>query len=108
MNQYKVSSIPDNGCMGLKLQHGDSELKIIALRMGAEIICYLNSCPHTGVNLEWTPDQFLDASGELIQCATHGALFQREDGYCISGSCTGAYLGPVKVEIHDEMFEISL
>jgi len=57
-----------------------------------QLYCYLNSCPHTGVNLDWMPDQFLDISGELIQCATHGALFSIKTGLCIRGPCLGQSL----------------
>jgi nitrite reductase/ring-hydroxylating ferredoxin subunit len=42
---------------------------------GGQAYVYLNRCPHRGVGLEWHPDQFLDPSNSLIQCATHGALF---------------------------------
>ncbi|MEE8263379.1 MAG: Rieske (2Fe-2S) protein, partial [Gammaproteobacteria bacterium] len=40
----------------------------------------------------WVPDQFLDETGNLLQCATHGALFRIEDGFCVAGPCTGASL----------------
>lgn len=53
---------------------------------------YKNRCPHRGVGLEWLPDQFLDSSASLIQCATHGALFLIEDGECIAGPCEGKSL----------------
>jgi naringenin degradation protein FdeD len=108
MNQYKISSIPENGCKGLSIKHGDYEIKVIIVRKGATIFCYHNICPHTGINLDWIPDQFLDITGKLIQCSTHGALFQIEDGYCISGPCTGQKLLPLKLKIEEDMFEILL
>jgi len=49
-------------------------------------------CPHRGVPLEWQPDQFLDPSASLIQCATHGALFLIESGECVAGPCAGQFL----------------
>ena len=69
--------------------------KLFAVRRGAQAYVYLNRCPHRGVSLEWTPDQFLDQSNSLIQCATHGALFLIEDGECVSGPCAGQSLTAV-------------
>ena len=59
------------------------------------VVAYRNSCPHTGVNLEWRPDQFLDDGGEFIQCSTHGAKFRIHDGYCVFGPCNGRSLKSV-------------
>ena len=69
------------------------------VRRGELLMAYKNSCPHTGVNLEWQPDQFLDLSNSYIQCATHGALFRLEDGYCLRGPCAGDALEPVEVRL---------
>jgi nitrite reductase/ring-hydroxylating ferredoxin subunit len=60
---------------------------------------YQNHCPHTGVNLNWMPDQFLNLEQDMIQCATHGALFRLEDGYCIYGPCNGASLQSIALEV---------
>ncbi len=106
--QYKISSIPKNGCKGLSLRRGDHEIKVIVVRQADEIFCYHNICPHTGINLDWMPDEFLDITGKLLQCSTHGALFQINDGYCISGPCTGQNLLPIKLKIEGDIFEIEL
>jgi nitrite reductase/ring-hydroxylating ferredoxin subunit len=66
--------------------------KLFAVRRSGQAYVYLNRCPHRGVGLEWQPDQFLDPSNSLIQCATHGALFLIEDGECVAGPCAGQSL----------------
>jgi nitrite reductase/ring-hydroxylating ferredoxin subunit len=66
--------------------------KLLAVRRAGRAYVYLNRCPHRGVGLEWQPDQFLDPSNSLIQCATHGALFLIEDGQCVAGPCAGQSL----------------
>ncbi len=38
---------------------------------------------------------FLDMDGALIQCSTHGALFEIESGHCLAGPCQGDRLTPV-------------
>jgi len=106
MCRYRLSSIPENGSKGLTLRLPDRELKVIAVRRGGTVRCYYNICPHTGVNLDWQADQFLDESGTLIQCATHGALFRIEDGYCIAGPCAGESLRSLAVRITGDSFEI--
>jgi nitrite reductase/ring-hydroxylating ferredoxin subunit len=66
--------------------------KLLAVRRDGVAYFYINRCPHRGIPLEWQPDQFLDDSASLIQCATHGALFLIENGECIAGPCAGQSL----------------
>jgi nitrite reductase/ring-hydroxylating ferredoxin subunit len=66
--------------------------KLLAVRRDGVAYVYINRCPHRGIPLEWQPDQFLDQSASLIQCATHGALFLIESGECIAGPCAGQNL----------------
>ena len=96
-----LTSIPVEGAMGFKLDlHGVSR-DIFVVRQKEGVYAYVNSCPHTGVSLDWQPNQFLDNSGTLIQCSTHGALFRIEDGLCIHGPCVNQSL----VRIHTELTE---
>ena len=91
-------AIPENGARGFSVEtpHGPRDV-LLACRNG-RIYGYLNRCPHTGVNLDWVPDRFLDRSGEYLQCATHGALFRIHDGFCIHGPCAEQSLQPVTIE----------
>lgn len=72
------------------LQVGDES--VLAVRKQGQVYVYTNRCPHRGVPLEWQPDRFLDHSGSLIQCATHGALFLIDSGECVAGPCAGQSL----------------
>src|SRR5471032_1046837 len=65
---------------------------LLAVRREGRVYVYQNRCPHRGIPLEWQPDQFLDPSASLIQCATHGALFLVESGECVAGPCAGQSL----------------
>jgi len=80
--------LPDASSRGFDLEGQ----KLFAVRRNQRVYVYLNRCPHRGVALEWQPDQFLDRSASLIQCATHGALFLIEDGECVAGPCAGQSL----------------
>ena len=77
-----------------------SFIGLFAVRWGGEVHVYVNSCPHLGVALDWAADQFLNAAGERIICATHGAEFRIEDGEALSGPCFGDRL--TKIECHIE------
>ena len=66
-----------------------------------EVFSYLNRCPHTGINLDWTPNQFLDNDNEFIQCSTHGALFNIKDGLCLRGPCVGDRLQLIENELFE-------
>ncbi|TVP90233.1 MAG: Rieske (2Fe-2S) protein [Pseudomonadaceae bacterium] len=83
-----LDELSDPGSKGI-LYQGQ---KLFAVRQGHQVFVYENRCPHRGIPLEWTPDNFLDSSGKLIQCATHGALFLPDSGECVSGPCSGEYL----------------
>lgn len=69
--------------------------RLLAVRREGRVYIYLNRCPHRGIGLEWQPDQFLDPSASLIQCATHGALFLIESGECVAGPCAGQFLSAI-------------
>ena len=85
-------------CPSADLSEGQSrgfvieDLRLLAVRQQGQVYLYENRCPHRGVPLEWLPDQFLDHSGSLIQCSTHGALFLIDNGECVAGPCAGQSL----------------
>jgi len=95
----RLSDIPDGGAVGVVHGAGAARRGLILVRAGAQVRAYVNRCPHTGVSLDWVPGRFLDPEGRHLQCATHGALFQREDGLCIAGPCVGQSLEPVPVRV---------
>lgn len=67
-------------------------VQLLAVRRNGRAYVYRNRCPHRGLSLEWRADDFLDASGSLLQCAHHGALFLIESGECLTGPCAGQAL----------------
>ena len=60
---------------------------------------YVNICPHARTPLDWTPDQFLNRDKTNLLCATHGARFRIDDGFCVAGPCPGASLTRVPITI---------
>lgn len=96
-------------CRSDELAEGQSrgfsvgDLELLAVRRDGQVYCWRNSCPHRGIPLEWQPDQFLDLSGSLIQCASHGALFLVETGECVAGPCTGQHLQKLACVEQDDL-----
>lgn len=96
-----LNQISDGGSDGFVVDTASGRCGLMVIRRGDSVVGYLNSCPHIGTPLEIQPGRFLDRSGEHILCATHGALFQIDDGLCIAGPCVDDRLTPIEVEIRD-------
>ena len=72
------------------------------LRQGDRLHAYLNRCAHVPAEMDWQPGQFWDHEARYIICAVHGALYEPDNGRCVSGPCPGARLQPVRVAIQGE------
>ena len=58
---------------------------------------YLNRCAHVPIELDWAEGEFFESSGLYLMCATHGAIYLPESGYCAGGPCRGGRLRTIKV-----------
>ena len=86
----------------------DQQKACLIIYIDEQLYTYVNSCPHTGVNLDWKPHEFLSNDGLYIQCAMHGALFNIKNGLCLHGPCLGEGLEPIKSEIIDGQIYVYL
>ncbi len=102
-----LGDIKNNGSSAFILQIGAERLAILAVRRDGTVYAYLNSCPHIGSPLDFTPGQFLDLERRHILCSTHGALFRIEDGHCISGPCAGKALTPLTTRLENGEVHVS-
>lgn len=69
-----------------------------ALRIDGKVVSYINRCKHVAAELDWQPGEFLDAEGQSIICALHGAQYAPSDGRCVGGPCGRQSLHPVRVQ----------
>jgi nitrite reductase/ring-hydroxylating ferredoxin subunit len=60
---------------------------------------YVNRCRHMATPLDFIRDQFVSEDGRYLMCYTHGALYERGTGFCISGPCKGESLYPLPVRV---------
>jgi nitrite reductase/ring-hydroxylating ferredoxin subunit len=72
-----------------------------AVRHCGAVRAFVNRCPHSGTELDWNPGEFFDETQLYLMCATHGALFEPGNGYCVAGPCRGATLEPLAVAERD-------
>ncbi len=73
--------------------------EVIVIKRDGQVYAWQNICPHLGINLEFNPDEFMDSDQHFLICSNHGALFNVEDGLCVSGPCHGESLLPVAIEV---------
>ncbi len=99
----RLDALPEGAAKGFVVAGPSGDTEIFAVRKNGCVVAYRNSCPHTGGPLDWVPDQFLNLEGDLIQCATHDALFRIDDGVCIAGPCAGERLSGVRVLVEDDV-----
>lgn len=97
-----VDEIAEGTSRGLEVNN----LHMFVVKKDDQVYLYWNRCPHLGTPLEWEEDRFLDADGALIQCSTHGALFQIENGNCLAGPCRGKFLSAIPFLISNGMIMV--
>lgn len=73
---------------------------VLVVRQGDLVYAYLDACPHHNTPMAWRKDRYLNAAGDRIVCAAHGALFDIPTGRCTLGPCLGDHLTPVALEHH--------
>jgi nitrite reductase/ring-hydroxylating ferredoxin subunit len=93
----RLEDIEDGAGRGFILGTGAEEVSIFVVREGAQAVAYVNACPHLGTPLDWggfdgAGGRFVSADSGRILCATHGAEFRIDDGFCLAGPCAGARL----------------
>lgn len=104
MSQLRVceSDAVQEGGLGFrfKVEFRGEETSAFIVRVDGQVSCFLNRCSHVPVELDWNYGEFLDDSGRIIYCATHGASYDGVDGSCLGGPCDGSPL--VKLDIEEK------
>jgi nitrite reductase/ring-hydroxylating ferredoxin subunit len=69
---------------------------------------YVNQCAHVSVELDWNPGEFFTAQQDFLICATHGAHYRPDNGFCVMGPCKGKSLKPLKVIEQNDQIIINI
>lgn len=96
-----LAELPEGGARGFD-PLGRGRDTVFAVRRGTAVRVWADRCPHHGTPLPWRKDAYLNAAGDRIVCAAHGALFEIDTGLCVQGPCLGERLWPVPFTLNDE------
>ncbi len=97
----RLEDIPDGEGKGFTIDTASGREEILVVRRGQQAFAYVNSCPHNGTPLDWVEHQFMTPDKQFIMCATHGAQFRVEDGFCVDGPCGGDSLETLPLGVED-------
>ncbi|MBX7194807.1 MAG: Rieske 2Fe-2S domain-containing protein [Sandaracinaceae bacterium] len=103
------TAIPREGeVLVVRLPPGRVAREAIVLRdeHGA-VRAYENVCQHVPIPLDAGGGAFFDDDAQLV-CATHGAVYRRSDGECVSGPCMGRRLAALPFVIEGERVRITI
>ena len=96
-----LHELEDPGCREFEIGEGDWPFRGFVVRKGEDVFAYQNSCVHVGHALNWSPDKFLTKDKLALICASHGATYEIETGYCYAGPGNGRTLRKVDVAVRD-------
>ena len=103
----RVDELDDPGCREFSIGDGDWPFRGFVVRKGDSVYAYQNSCVHVGHPLNWAPDRFLTKDRTALICASHGATYEIETGYCYAGPGNGRTLRKVDVAVRDGIVYVS-
>ena len=95
----KSSDVQEGGAgHRFKVLYNGEEATAFIVRVDDMVRCFLNRCSHIPVELDWNYGEFLDDSGRIVVCATHGASYDATNGNCLGGPCDGNPLVRLSIE----------
>ncbi|CAM8671871.1 MULTISPECIES: Rieske (2Fe-2S) protein [Sphingobium] len=87
-----LDALQDGAARNFVLQMRAGRFHGFVVRDGQRVSGFVDRCPHAGLPLAQTLDDYLTPDGRFIACSWHGALFDKQDGRCVGGPCTGQSL----------------
>lgn len=102
-----ISDISTSLCKEFVLQDDLESKDAFLIYVDNHCYAFINSCPHTGINLNWQKEQFFSLDGAYLQCSLHGALFEPDNGLCIYGPCLGQRLKSLDIVIENDIIYLA-
>lgn len=96
-----LDQIADGGARNFVLQMKAGRFHGFVVRRGGTVHGFVDRCPHAGLPLAQSLDDYLTDDGRYVACAWHGALFEPESGACVAGPCAGQRLAAWPVAVVD-------
>lgn len=96
-----TGDIPPGASAKFPLFWRGRRVEAFVVNLEGRFYAYVNHCIHAGTPLDWWPNEFFTEDGQLLICATHGALYQPDTGRCAGGPCGGGGLYVLAVRVAD-------
>ena len=78
------------------------------VRFKGQAYAYVNQCAHVSVELDWNHGDFFTRQKDYLVCATHGAQYRPDNGFCVMGPCKGKSLKSLALTEQDHKIIINL
>ncbi|OIR04518.1 rieske [2Fe-2S] domain protein [mine drainage metagenome] len=78
------------------------------VRFRGKPYAYVNQCAHVSIELDWDEGEFFTSQKDYLICATHGAHYQPDTGFCVMGPCKGKRLKSIEVTEHNQQVVINI
>jgi nitrite reductase/ring-hydroxylating ferredoxin subunit len=78
------------------------------VRYHGKAYAYVNQCAHVAVELDWNQGEFFTVNKDYLICATHGAHYRPDNGFCVMGPCKGKSLQALPVTEQNQLITIHL
>ena len=78
------------------------------VRFHGKPYAYINQCAHVPVELDWNQGDFFTVQKDYLICATHGAHYQPDTGFCVMGPCKGKSLKAIEVIEQNQKIVINI
>lgn len=99
----EAASVPEGEAKGFVFGEGAQRFELLVVRSGGRVFAYVNRCPHQGTPLDIWPSRIISEDRRELVCATHGARFRIEDGFCVGGPCAGDSLTRMTIKRQGKM-----
>ena len=96
-----LDAVADGAARNIVIEMRAGRFHGFVIRRSDSVVGYVDRCPHMGLPLAQTLDDYLSPDGSLIACDWHGALFEIGSGKCVGGPCVGASLTAWPVAVAD-------
>ena len=103
----RLDELDDPGCREFAIGDGDWPFRGFVVRKGDQVFAYQNFCVHVGHPLNWSPGKFLTKDKSALICASHGATYEIETGYCYAGPGNGRTLKKVDLRVSDGIVSVT-
>jgi nitrite reductase/ring-hydroxylating ferredoxin subunit len=102
----RTSDIADPGSKGpFVAMLGDEETEIFLVRNAGHVRAFVNVCPHRYLPLNWKDDSFLTLDKSKILCVVHAAIFDIDNGDCLTMHAPDG-LTPVAIAIEGDEIKL--